>query len=384
MENSEEMYSAGGDTNTIFDIALRYIQLKYKLRFNDTSLEFEIALEKENNWSVLNLNSLFIELQQAGINISSKNLEVLIKSHLIEHYNPIAEYFYHLPIWDGLDYIGKLASYVKTTQDTAFRIQFEKWVTRVVLCALKPGYVNKQALVFVNTEQNTGKTTFMRFLAPESLQTYYSENVSLDKDGNIALCTNLIINADELAVFSKSDINSLKAFISKSSVNIRLPYGKKAERMERICSFIGSTNRTDFLTDSTGNVRWLVFKVLAIDFRYSKEIDMDKVWAQAYYNAFERENYVPEMTFDEIQENEQRNQEFLLLPPEQELIMKLFEPSDHREDFLTATDVLLVLREVYGITANNRRIGRALTALNFERAKHPQLQIYGYKIKRKK
>lgn len=226
-------------------------------------------------------------MQQAGITISSINLEVLIKSHLVEIY--ISEYFHNFPSWDGVDYIAKLTSYVETTQNTAFKVRFEKWLTRAVLCTLMPGYVNKQAFVFVNSKQNSGKTTFMRFLVPKSLETYYSENVSLDKDGNIVLCTNLIINADELAVFSKSDINSLKAFISKNSVNFRLPYGKKAERMERICSFLGSTNRSDFLTDSTGNVHWLVFKVLSIYFAYSKEIDMDKGWAQAYYNAFEKE-----------------------------------------------------------------------------------------------
>ena len=105
---------------------------------------------------------------------------------------------------------------------------------------------------------------------------------------------------DELAVLSKSDVNTLKSFISKSSANIRLPYARKAEFLERICSFVGSTNRTDFLTDETGSIRWLIFEVYSFDFEYSKEIDMDKVWAQAYYNAFERKNYNPELTATDI------------------------------------------------------------------------------------
>lgn len=383
MESKEKLYTVEGETNTIFDRSIRYINQKYRLRFNETSLEFEITLKEEKDWQLLNINSLFIELQQAGITISVKNLEALIRSHLIRKYNPIKEYFQELPSWDGQDHIAALAAFIKTTQDKAFRIQLEKWLTRAVLCALVNGFVNKQAMVFVNTKQNSGKTTFMRFLIPKVLEDYYSENISLDKDGNIALCKNLIVNADELAILSRADVNSLKSFISKDSVNVRLPYGRKAERMQRICSFVGSTNRTDFLTDTTGNVRWLVFNVLNIDFDYSQKVNIDKVWAQASYNAFKRKNYNPEMMAGEIAENESRNQEFLLLSPEQELIMKIFEKSDGLADFLTATDVLIVLKDTFGIRANNRGIGRALTALKFERIKHPQLQVYGYLIRRK-
>ncbi|MDA4694113.1 virulence-associated E family protein, partial [Enterobacter hormaechei] len=117
--------------------------------------------------------------------------------------------------------------------------------TRAVSCALENGYVNKQCMVLASSEQNTGKTSFLRFLIPPVLRSYYTENISVDKDGIIAICKNLICNADELAVLSKTDVNMLKAYISKSNINVRLPYGRKAEYMERICSFVGSTNRTD-------------------------------------------------------------------------------------------------------------------------------------------
>lgn len=49
MKNVKKKYSAGCETNTIFDRALKYIVDKYMLRFNGTSLEFEIALEKEKS-----------------------------------------------------------------------------------------------------------------------------------------------------------------------------------------------------------------------------------------------------------------------------------------------------------------------------------------------
>ncbi|MCW3170306.1 virulence-associated E family protein [Chryseobacterium sp. 09-1422] len=81
-------------------------------------------------------------------------------------------------------------------------------------------------------------------------------------------------------------MNSLKAYISKTHINERLAYARKSEYLERICSFVGSTNKTDFLTDDLGSVRWIIFEVIEkINFNYSSEINIDKVWAQAYYNT---------------------------------------------------------------------------------------------------
>jgi hypothetical protein len=42
----------------------------------------EIRTENED-WEELNINSLFIELIQSGINITLNKLEILLKSHLI-------------------------------------------------------------------------------------------------------------------------------------------------------------------------------------------------------------------------------------------------------------------------------------------------------------
>ena len=279
MNEEKFLYQSDTPSKTIYDRAMKYLDEKYNIRFNTIALELEIQL-KENmgNWFVLNINSLLIELAQSGIDINMNKLEILVRSHLIQQYNPIREYFENLETWDGENYIKNLCQYLKTNDDEAFYYHFEKWLTRAVLCSLTKGYVNKQSLVLAS-HQNSGKSSFLRFLIPPKLENYYTENISIDKDGIISICKNLICNLDELAVLSKSDVNTLKSFISKSSANIRLPYARKAEFLERICSFVGSTNRTDFLTDETGSIRWLIFEVYSFDFNYSKEIDMDKVWA---------------------------------------------------------------------------------------------------------
>ena len=348
MNEQKFLYQSDTPSKTIYDRAMKYLDEKYNIRFNTIALE----------------------------------LEILVRSHMIQQYNPIREYFENLETWDGIDYIKKLSQYLKTNDDEAFYYHFEKWLTRAVLCSLTKGYVNKQSLVLAS-HQNSGKSSFLRFLIPPKLENYYTENISIDKDGIISICKNLICNLDELAVLSKSDVNTLKSFISKSSANIRLPYARKAEFLERICSFVGSTNRTDFLTDETGSIRWLIFEVYSFDFEYSKEIDMDKVWAQAYYNAFERKNYNPELTATDIAENEKRNEKYAQVSMEQEILSAHFEKLEKMEEFLTATDIMLAMNNALGLRLNNVKIGKALTSLKYQRIKHPKLQVYGYLIKRK-
>ena len=93
----------------------------------------------------------------------------------------------------------------------------------------------------VHELQNSGKTTFIRFLCPPALKNYMTENISFDKDSLIALIENFIINLDELATFSKVEINSLKSILSKSFIKERHPFERKAKKLSRRASFIGST-----------------------------------------------------------------------------------------------------------------------------------------------
>lgn len=198
MEEDKTLYQTGIESKTIFDRALKYLNSKYSIRYNTISLEFEIKLASYKKWSDLNLNSLFIELIQSGIDIPINKLEILVRSHLIEQYNPFSEYFESLEDWDGEDYIKKLCNYVKTNDDVAFLYHTEKWFTRAVLCALEKEKINKHCLVLANTIQNSGKSTFLRFFIPRKLMNYLSEDIGLDKDSRIKLCKNLIINLDEL------------------------------------------------------------------------------------------------------------------------------------------------------------------------------------------
>jgi predicted P-loop ATPase len=379
----KKLYIAKDSKNsTVFDFSMEYMFEKYEIHFNDIALDFEIRLKDDDDeWRCLNINALYIELAQSGVNIPISKLEILLKSEYIEKYNPVTKYFTNLPKWDNIDHIKKLSSYLPVNEAEAFVYHLKKWMARTVKCAIEPTYFNKQAFIISHKEQNSGKTTWCRFLCPPELTNYIAEDISNDKDARILLCKNFLINLDELQALSKKDVNSLKAFFTKAFINERLPYDRKSSIIARICSFIGSTNMIEFLNDETGSVRWLCFEIFGqIDFGYSKEIDIQKVWSQAFHLAYCDKSFNPELTIKDIKENEERNKKYTNLSEEQELILKYYQKSKDINDCKTATDILNSLRCI-SPNINKVNIGKALSGFNYNRVKNSKTGYYGYLAK---
>lgn len=386
MKNKSQnvLYQSDIASNTIFDRIIKYINSKYRIRFNTISLDYEINISGNDNWESLNLNSLLIELTRNNIETNYNKLEILIKSNLIERYDPIKEYFLELPKWNNqVDYIKKLASYVKTNDDEAFAYHLKKWFARAVICAFEKDKINKHCLVLANGDQHAGKSTYFQKFIPKKLSNYIAEDIGTDKDSRVKMCKNLIINLEELSVIGKTEVNYLKSLISKVFINERLPYERRAENLPRICSFVGSTNMVDFLTDETGSVRWIIFDVIGrIDFNYSKEILIDDVWSQAYYLAYHDKDFEPELTQQDIIENEMRNEKYTSLTIEQEMVIKYFEKTENLIYFNTSTEIMTKLIPL-GLKLSREKIGKALSGFKFSRIKHPQKQVYGYLAKPK-
>jgi predicted P-loop ATPase len=300
-----------------------YLTKHFLFRTNEITGSIEFRRQVEGNtWEELNEFNIYRQLRLEGFNINLNELIYLLKSDYVDRYNPFLSFFTSLPIWSAgmLDYIGLLCSYVKVWQADRFRLHFTKWMVRAVKCALEEQYCNKNAIILVHEQQNSGKTTFIRFLCPPALKQYITENISFDKDSLIALVENFLINLDELATFSRVEINALKSILSKSFVKERHPFERKAKKLPRRASFIGSTNMTEFLSDPTGNVRWIPFEISAIDWNYSQEVNIDLVWSQAY--ALYQSGYGCEVTAEEVKENEESNRQFTLVSTEMELLMK--------------------------------------------------------------
>lgn len=371
-----------------------FITERYEIRNNVISNKIELKPKQGDikEYRELNENNIFRELQNNFINFGIAKLKSMLASDFVIEYNPFIDYFENLPPYnpnDEPDYITNVTTYLPVTEAKRLQIQFKKMLVRCIACSIA-NVVNKQAFVLVHDQQNSGKTTFLRWLNPPELKSYIAENINTDKDSLIAMCTNFFINMDELATLNKTEINALKSIMSKDVFKGRLPYGAREVNLTRRANIIGSTNNVEFLSDETGSVRWLCFELTEkINFDYKKHIDINRVWAQAYYLF--KSGFKYELTPQEIQENEIANNKHRIITTEQELINASFEPSnkdDNTSEFKTSAQIQLQLNEKYPtIRLNSVTIGKALKILKFKKDSHrPEKylsSIGGYWVKTK-
>lgn len=375
---------------TVFHQAEKYLKAHHNIRNNSIARELEI-LSKDgtpnkdgDTWEQLNENDLYIEMQKAGIKVSINNLSAILASRSIEQHNPITDYFLNLPIWDGTDHIQKLVSYFDYPDREQMTRDLKKWLIRVVRGVFEPYKYNKQAFVIVHNQQNSGKTHFCRWLTPPVLSKYLSEEFSAEKDGRIALAENLFLMIDELASLNRTDANELKKMFSTAQIKARLPYGKKPVVIPRIASIIGSTNDTNFLKDVTGSVRFLCFEISGINWDYSKDMDINAIWTQAF--TLYRQDIPCDMTAEEIEENERRNAPLQAQSTEAEKLPRYVAPAqkgNQGAEFMTSTDILELMQRETILKLSAVNVGRALIAAGFEKVKGPG-KIYGYWVRRLK
>ncbi len=392
----------GDDSTPLINRVENYISTRYEIFFNIIANKFMYRIIYESEYMEMNLDNIYRELKKHHLSYSHSDLKSLLKSDFTTKVNVFKEYFENLTPWDGTDIIARLAEYVKvqdltkkTNERERFNRMFKKTLVRMVACSLEAGF-NKQCFTLVHDKQNSGKSTFLRWLCPPTLADYYSEAVGISKDDLIALTENFIINIDELSTLSKYDINALKSVMSKDRVKVRLPYGERPEMLQRRCNFVASTNRLEFLNDETGSVRWVCFLLSSINWDYKKDIDINKVWSQAYH-LFQTTKFNYQLTPAEIAENELANKTFLIRSPEMELIQKYLDPSSKSEfdnqsfdepvKFWTATEVgtFIQHKSAGSIKPISANIGKALAMLGFSRETkyylEDKMSLKGYYVK---
>jgi predicted P-loop ATPase len=349
---------------------LRYLEA-FDIRLNVASNILEWTEKGGKDFEELNENDLLFALRKAGMKNIKDDLMTFIGSSQVKQYDPFLYYFDSLPKWQGdHDHILKLSNFVKAEEQSFFNEMFKKHLVRAVACALEPHTFNKHCLTLVG-KQNDGKSTFVRFLCPPKLRPYFKDGIRFEnKDADIALTENFIINLDELATFTKSDINRIKEVFSKETVKSRRPFAKRETTMTRRASFFASTNDDEFLTDVTGNVRWLVFKIDNINHdsggkKGYQSIDINSVWSQAY--TLYKQGYKYQLSKDELERSEEKNKSHMINTIEMELISQYYEmgTTEKFDMMFSSTEFLNDLQSRTTAKLNNVSFTKAKKFLKF-------------------
>lgn len=249
---------------------------QHRLRLNTMSKEVELDGEK------LTPDYLYLDLLKYGI-CSSKDFVVdcVAQMAVANEYNPLTTYLdkCHTDHKDTA-ILDTIASDYFGTTDPIYNTMVKKFLISAVARAYRAGCKVDTTLI-LQGGQGVGKSTFFKILAGDFFDDGLGSNVT-DQNEKMRLSAHWILEWGELErIFSQRDASSIKAFLTSTHDSYRRPWGKNIETYPRHCVIVGTTNRDDFLNDSTGSRRfWVVPVAQKVDLRRLKE-NRAAIWGAA-------------------------------------------------------------------------------------------------------
>lgn len=292
-------------------------------------------------------NTLFVDLQIAGISCYQNFLRAVIDSNYAKEFNPYTDYLYALPPWDGTDYIARLADTLTTENRELWQKGFKRWIVGLVACALSDEDMN-QLVIILYSEQGKGKSSWIRRLLPPEWKEYFYNGIidPNNKDDARLLATRIIINMEEFEGVKPGELAALKRIIAQDNVTQRKAYDIEAFTLPRHCSFIASTNNRQCLQDIGGNRRFLPITITGID--YHTPVNHPGIYAQAL--ALLKGGFRYWYEGEEIEQLNKHNERHRMKDPVEENLFVFFRkplPEDLQTKWLPAS-VILTKLSIFG------------------------------------
>lgn len=316
------------------------------------------------------VNSLWWRMSKEQSAVRIGDIRNLLGSEFVPLFNPFIEHFKQLDSWDGVtDHIDRLASTVHVKGDqSVFARYFKKWFVGVIAALFDNQVVNHEILVLIGP-QGSYKTTWFNNLLPTELQRYFyikTNNNRITKDDMFTLTEFALICLEEIDEMHPAELSQLKAMVTMKTVNERVAYAHYKEHRPHIASFCGTSNNMHFLSDPTGNRRWLPFEVECIDDPYTHPVDYNAVYAQAY--ALWKSSFHYWFDAQEVDDINAHNTHFEVPNLEQELILTHFRRPMPGEECVFVTTAHILNRISAGIKQllSPTKIGIAMKRAGFE------------------
>ena len=368
---------------------------------NEESARFvefgRFVFEKENtpcSWQPISdriVNSLWAEMSQVT-RVVKQDIYTIIESDYVPLFNPFKAYFANLPTKrqpsknpdEGFDApstlehsgaIRELAATVRVKggeqEQMLWYRYLKKWLVSMVASWLSDDVVNNVILVLIG-EQGAFKTTWFNYLLPPELRRYFYTKTNanrMSKDDLLTLAQYGLVCCEELDTMRPAELNQLKAVVTMPSIDERAAYAHFHEHRKHIASFCGTGNNPQFLSDPTGNRRWLPFEVESIISPRDNPFDYDAIYAEAYtlYKCGFRYWFEK----DEIQELNRHNRKFETPRLEQELVDLYFRRPGPEEvgEFMSVARALQIISAGISQKLSAVYTGRAFSELGFNRVR---------------
>lgn len=254
-----------------FEIALDNDgRFKGKIKFDEFSQQtylmgntpWETSRNNYRAWSSFDDSALFAILQSDyGLNSRNDYFDALKNVAMRNRFHPVRDLLNSLK-WDGREHIRGLLPDYLGAEDTEYTYQvWRLWMLGAVARIFHPGCKFDYTVIFQG-RQGLGKSTFLQLMALND--GWFNDSLdSLDSDKAAqSLMGSWIIELAELKSLARTagGVDSVKRFLTATQDKYRVPYERRADIFLRQSVFAGTTNKSDFLQDETGNRRFLIIQ----------------------------------------------------------------------------------------------------------------------------
>lgn len=244
-------------------------------------------------------------------NFSARNYDIAVSKVTDDRsYHPIKEFLASLPEWDEIPRVDTLlVDFLGAVDNEYVRAVTRKTLVAAIARVMTPGCKFDTMLV-LSGPQGKGKSTLIAKLCGDWFNDSLLLSDTKDKTAAEKLQGYWILEIGELAGLKKTDIETLRGFLSRQNDIYRAAFGRRATPHPRQCVFIGTTNADTYLRDITGNRRFWPVKVPGGTGRGSWELtreEVEMIWAEAlhYYKKGEALHLPKELEPIAVQEQKE-------------------------------------------------------------------------------
>lgn len=274
------------DLTAIHNHVRQPTSIKIELRLDTFKDELMVSTYGKSEWRTFtdeDYSKIRLKLESLGLSSVTKEL-VKDAVRLVAQDNSFDSAIEWLtnqvPAWDGVNRIETFTNKYFGTEDTPYSraLGLYMW-TSLAGRVLQPGIKADMVPILVG-EQGTGKSTGIEAIAPAP--EFFTEISFTEKEADQSrkMRGHLVGEIAELRGINSREVEAIKAFITRTHERWVPKYREFIISYPRRIFFMGTTNESNFLSDDTGNRRWLPIKVGTVSVEEIKKNCL-QLWAEA-------------------------------------------------------------------------------------------------------